>query len=187
MRCQEIFLPQTQWLRQKDDSIHIFGRSASHGSPFGLCLQSPYSALAVQKNLLQLQCVESVKPEAVLSLYGRCAQRSLSYYITHPVHFPACVSQRDGMPRLVHQHNFILPSEGVEGSSISKPRHCLMEIGSGLVTDFTQALRKQPMEYANCSLIRDQFPQGIPVFRVPGSTAHGAVQKLMIQKRKSRL
>lgn len=67
------------------------------------------------KNLLQLQCVESVKPEAMLSLYGRCTQRSLSYYITHPVHFPACVSQRDRMPRLVHQHNFILPSEGVEG------------------------------------------------------------------------
>ena len=35
--------------------------------------------------------------------------------------------------------------------------------------------------------LRDQFPQGIPVFRVPGSTARGAVQKLMIQKRKSRL
>ena len=26
-----------------------------------------------------------------------------------------------------------------------------------------------------------------PVFRVPGNAAHGAVQKLMIQKRKSRL
>ena len=105
------------------------------------------------KKLLCFQCVESVKPEAVLSLYGRCTQRSLSYYITHPAHFPACVSQRDRMPRLVHQHNFIFPSEGVEGPPISKPRHCLMEIGSGLVTDFTQALRKQPMEYANCFLI----------------------------------
>ena len=46
------------------------------------------------KELLCFQYDESVKPEAVLSLYGRCAQRSLSYYITHPVHFPACVSQR---------------------------------------------------------------------------------------------
>ena len=105
------------------------------------------------KKLLCFQCVESVKPEAVLSLYGRCAQRSLSYYITHPVHFPACVSQRDRMQHLMNQCDLVFPSEGVEGPSISKPRHCLMEIGSGLVTDFLQILRKQPMECTNCFLI----------------------------------
>lgn len=42
-------------------------------------------------------------------------------------------------------------------------------------------------QYKNLSPLRDQFPQGIPVFRAPGSTARGAVQKMMIQKRKSRL
>ena len=153
MRCQENFLPQTQWLRQKDDSIHIFGRSASHGSPFGLCLQSPYSALAVQKNSCSFNVLSPSNRKPCFR-YTAVALSVLNLIISHTRYISQLVYHSVTVCR-GWRISIILYSrlKVSKGPSISKPRHCLMEIGSGLVTDFLQILRKQPMEYANCSLI----------------------------------